>query len=176
MKNLLYLCFGLLVLSSCKTLVPFTENIKEQNNWTNAQIDQIQFYTSESITLYRQLNNNSTDIVSGKIKTVDGRQVEEIIIKKGTPGVVTAHPDSERLAISFEISDDYFLVFGVDGKRGDRYYLRLKEYKKGAYALVTYVDKVFEVHPNSLNAFLQVNMKKINKEQRKIRVAKGRKI
>lgn len=176
MRNIIYLCIFCFTLASCKTLVPFSSELREENNWKEDELNRIQFYTSETIILNRQLKNNSTNIVSGKVKTVNGRQVEEIIIKHGTPGVVSAYPDAERLAVSFEISDDYFLVFGVDKKRGDRYYLRLKEYEKNTLAKVTYSDQVFDVSPQSLNSYLVVNMKRINKEEKKLRVAKGRKL
>ncbi|MCD8528450.1 MAG: hypothetical protein LRY27_00350 [Chitinophagales bacterium] len=142
------------------------------------QIDvkRIQFYNSENIILHRQLNSNETGIVAGKIKVIDGKEVEEIIIKKGTPGIVVATPNNEILAVSFELGDNYYLTFGIDPKRGNRYYLRLKDYKKNEYALVSYSDKTYNISPQSLNSFLQVNVKRILKQQNKLRVAKGRKL
>lgn len=175
MKKLLIIAIVLLSFSSCKTLAPFTESLKNANDWKDNDLKQIQYYNSETIILHRQLNKNETGIVSGKVKVIDGKQVEEIIIKKGTPGIVTALP-LQKMAISFELGDDYYLTFGIDEKRGGRYYLRLKEYKKGEYALVTYQDKVYEVSPTALNSYLQVNLKKIDKQQRELRVAKGRKL
>ena len=176
MKSVLLSLVLIIGLSSCKTLVPYSQGMKELNNWNESQLRSLQFYNSETIILNRQLKSNSTDIVSGKVKMVDGREVEEIIIKRGTPGIVAAIPDANRLAVSYEISDDYFLTFGVDPKRGDRYYLRLKDYEKNQYATVTYSGKTFNVSPMALNSFLQVNMKQIKKEQKKLRVAKGRKL
>jgi len=175
MRNLILFVSFLLVLSSCKTLVPFTEDLKKTNSWKDTDLKQIQYYNSETITLRRQLNSNETGIVSGKIKVVDGQEVEEIIIKKGTPGVVTALPDN-KMAISFELGDDYYLTFGIDKKRGNKYYLRLRELKDGRYAYVTYNNQAYQLSRSSLNAYLQVNMKKINNEQRELRVAKGRKL
>ena len=175
MKNLLIFAFALVALSSCKTLVPFTENLKDSNSWKDTDLKQIQYYNSETIILHRQLNKNETGIVSGKVKVIDGKQVEEIIIKKGTPGIVTALP-LQKMAISFELGDDYFLTFGIDKKRGDKYYLRLRELKDGKYAIVTYNNKAYQLSPASLNSYLQVNLKKIDNQQRELRVAKGRKL
>lgn len=174
MKRLLVLIFPVLFLASCKTLVPFTNQLKQDNGWQQTELEAIQYYTSETIILNRHVKNDETSIVSGKIKTIDGRQVEEIIIKEGTPGIVTAFPDSERIAVSFEISDDYYLTFGIDQNRGGRYYLRLKDYKKNEYAKVTYIGQTYSLSPQSLNAFLEIDMKKIKKEQKSLRVAKGR--
>lgn len=176
MKNLIPLLLAIVLLSSCKTLVPYSEGLKVENNWKENDLKSLQFYSSETIVLNRQLKSNSTGIVSGKVKTVDGKEIEEIIIKKGTPGVAVALPDNERIAVSFEISDDYYLTFGIDGKRGDRYYLRLKDYEKNQFATVTYVSKEFNVSPQSLNSFLMVNMKQVKKIKKKLRVAKGRKV
>lgn len=170
------LILAIISLSSCKTLIPFSEELKTDNNWNEAQLKQIQYYNSETIVLNRQLKSNETGIVSGKIKMVDGKQVEEIIIRKGTPGIISAIPDSKRLAISFEIGDDHFLTFGIDPQRGGRYYLRLKDYKKNQYAVVSYFDKTYNISPQALNAYLQVNLKKINKLKTELRVAKGRKL
>lgn len=176
MKNVWFVILLVVGLSSCKTLIPFTQNLKDSNNWSDADMKRIQFYNSEAIVLHRQLTSNETGIVSGKIKMVDGKQVEEIIIKKGTPGIVVATPKDQIMAVSFEIGDDHYLTFGIDPKRGNRYYLRLKDFKANEYALVTYFDQAYNISPQALNAFLQVNLKKINKEQTKLRIAKGRKL
>jgi hypothetical protein len=176
MKKLLFIALALLTLTSCKTLIPFTENLKTDNNWSESQIKQIQFYNSEAIVLKRQLKSNEVGIVSGKIRMIDGKQVEEIIILKGTRGIIAALPSRQRMAISFEISDDHFLTFGIDPQRGDRYYLRLKDYEKNKFAIVTYFGKTYNIEQDALNSFLQVNLKKINKERTNLRVVKGRKL
>lgn len=176
MKKLLVFMMLLSFLASCKNLIPFTQDLKTTNKWTDEDLKKIQYYNSEIIVLHRQLNSNETDIISGKIKMVDGKQVEEIIINKGTPGIISALPDGSRMAISFEIGDDHYLTFGVDEQRGGRYYLRLKDYEKNKFALVTYFDKTYNLEPLALNAYLQVNLKKINKLQSELRVAKGRKL
>lgn len=163
-------------LNSCKTLIPFTEDLKTSNSWSEKDLKMIQYYNSETIVLNRQLKSNETGIVSGKIKMVDGKQVEEIIIRKGTKGVISALPDENRMAISFEIGDDHYLTFGVDKQRGGRYYLRLKDYEKNKFALVSYFGKTYNLSPQALNSYLQVNLKKIKKEQLSMRVAKGRKL
>ncbi|MEZ4978171.1 MAG: hypothetical protein R2772_02640 [Chitinophagales bacterium] len=176
MKNAFLIIFLFVALSSCKTLIPLTKDLQTNNSWSDEQMKNLQYYNSETIVLHRQLNSNETGIVSGKVKIIDGKQVEEIIIKKGTPGVLAAIPDDSRLAVSFEIGDDHYLTFGVDEKRGNRYYLRLKDFKKNEFAIVTYFNKTYNISPLSLDAYLQVNLKKINKIEKELRVAKGRKL
>lgn len=176
MKKLIFLLVPIFILSSCKTFVPFTNKLKTDNSWNESDIKKIQFYLSNTITLHRQLGNSETKIESGVIKTVDGKKVEEIIIKKGTPGIVTNFADKKRMAVSFEIDDSHYLTFGSYENRDGRYYLMLKDYQKDKWSKVTYVQKEFYISPASLQAFLQVDMKKILKEVRDQRVAGGRKL
>lgn len=165
-----------LFLNSCKTYVPFTKQLKAKNNWKKEDVKKIQFYLSNTIVLHRQMGESETTIESGKIKIVDGKKVEEIIIKRRTPGVVTNFRENNKMAISFEINDGHFLTFGSYSKRGGRYYLMLDSYKKDQWSKVTYVNKKYYISPESLQSFLQVDMKKIKKEERNQRVAEGRKI
>jgi len=176
MKKLILLLIPIMILSSCKTLVPFTNSLNTDNSWDEYDLRQIQFYLSNTITLYRQLNNSETKIESGVIKTVDGKKVEEVIIKKGTPGIVTTLVDKTKMSVSFEIDDNHFLTFGSYKNRAGRYYLMLKEYKKDRRSKVTYVQKEFFISNESLQSFLQVDMKRIKKEERDQRVAGGRKL
>jgi len=176
MKKLILLIVPFIIFSSCKTYAPFTKKLKTDNNWQEEDLKKIQFYLSNTIVLHRQLGQSETKIESGVIKMVDGKEVEEVIIKKGTPGIVTNIADQKRMAVSFEIDDGYYLTFGSYQNRGGRYYLMLKEFQKDRWAKVTYVNKEFYISPESLQAFLQVDMKKINKEERNQRVAEGRKL
>lgn len=174
MKKLIYLLLPFIILSSCKMYVPFTKDLKTKNSWSQNDIKKIQFYVSNTIILHRELGKSETKIESGVIKTVDGKKIEEVIIKKGTPGIVTTFTDKGSMAVSFEIDDGYYLTFGSYVNRGGRYYLMLRE--KGTYSKVTYVSKEYFISPESVQAFLQVDMKKINQEERNQRVASGRKL
>ena len=80
------------------------------------------------------------------------------------------------MAVSFEIDDGHFLTFGSYHRRGGRYYLMLDSYKKDKWSKVTYVGNKYYISPESLQSFLQVDLKKIKKEERNQRVAVGRKI
>ena len=174
MKKLIYLLLPFIILSSCKMYVPFTKDLKTKNSWSQNDIKKIQFYVSNTIILHRELGKSETKIESGVIKTVDGKKIEEVIIKKGTPGIVTTFTDKGSMAVSFEIDDVYYLTFGSYVNRGGRYYLMLRE--KNTYSKVTYVSKEYFISPESVQSFLQVDMKRINQEERNQRVAGGRKL
>lgn len=175
MRSVFFVLVITLLLTGCKSLAPFTNELRVDNQWSKGDLKNIQFYTSNKIVLNRQLKSNETEIVSGKIKMVDGKRVEQVIIKKGTPGVAVAFPDAERIAVSFEISDQYYLTFGVNPKRGKRFYLLGKDWK-GKIGKVTYDDRVFLTSPESSDVFLAIDLKRINKEDYKVRTAKGRKL
>lgn len=173
-------CFSFLlslfILPSCKNLVPYTDALRKQNNWSDAEIQRIQFYTSEEIVLYRELVSGSTQIVSGKIKKMNGREIEEIVIKRNTPGVVTEIPKEGKMYVSFEIGDSYYLSFGLNPEQRGRYVLLAKEWTKGGIGKVTYNGVEFQASPSSAAAYLQVDMRRRSKEAMDARVAKGRKV
>ena len=118
-------------LSSCTTkLTPFTDNMNKDFRWSDNELKNIQFYLSRDIVLWRDLGNSQTKVTNGKIKIVDGRKVEEVVFKKGTPGVYVFSPSNNKFAISFEESDSKFLMFGASKKVSGRFVLLAKEWNK----------------------------------------------
>lgn len=165
----------LLFIASCKNLVPYTDAMKKQNNWDESKLRKIQFYVSHQIVLQRELTKGSTEIVHGKIKKVNGKRVEEIIIREGTPGVLVDLPKENKMLVSFELSDNYFLSFGVNPNVGDKYVLLASEWNNGI-GRVTYNNQTFYTDQESKFAFLMVDLRKIQKMKIKQRIAKGRKV
>ena len=181
MKNLLLLLSltTVVLLSSCSPrLSPFTQDLYEDNNWSDADLKRIQFYLSEDIVMRRQARSGSSEIVGGEIKIVDGKRVDEIIIKKGTPGVFIFRPKEERFAISFEGgSDKRFLIFGPSERTRGRYTLRARQWKKRrGGGEITYDGRTYYTPSESAYAALLVDLKKIRNTKVKSREAKGRTI
>lgn len=175
MKKLIFLLVIATGVYSCKTLVPYTDAMKKRYNWTEEQIRRIQFYVSDDIVLHRQLSNSSTEIVQGKIKTIHGRKVDEIIIRAGTPGVLTELPREKKMMVSFEMGDDHSLSFGVNPNAGDKYVLLASEWNNGI-GKIHYTGMEYYTDPDSRYAHLLVDMRKIDKMQVRQRVAGGRKV
>ena len=124
----------------------------------------------------RELSGSRSEIVSGEIKMVDGRQVEEVVIRKGTPGVLLFMPEKDRFAVSFEDGGrERFLVFGPNPKVNGRYVLLASEWKRRS-GMVTYEEKKWQVDNNSAYASLLVDLKKVNKVSVDSRTAPGRRI
>jgi hypothetical protein len=175
MKNIILFATLLLLVSSCKNLVPYTDAMKKKYGWNEEQIKRIQFYVSHDIVLHRELTKGSTEIVQGKIKTIHGSKVDEIIIPSGTKGVVTEIPKENKLLVSFEIGDDHYLSFGVNPNASDKYVLLATDWKN-EMGKVHYAGYEYYTDPDSKYAFLLIDLRKIENSELHQRVAKGRKV
>ncbi len=175
MKKIILFTAIVSMLASCKNLVPYTDSMKQSHNWSNEQVKSIQFYLSHDIILHRELTQGSSDIVQGKIKIIDGRRVDEILIRAGTPGVVSEIPKEDKLKVSFEIGDDHSISFGVNPNVGEKYVLLASEWKNGL-GKVHYAGDEYYTDPNSKYSYLMVDLRRIDKSALKQHVAKGRKI
>jgi hypothetical protein len=106
---------------------------------------------------------------------VNGRKVEEVIVRRNTPGVFVFSPKDNRFAISFEESDDVYLMFGPNPKFGNKYSLLASDWKRRTGS-VTYDGRKWNVDGSDALANLMVDLKKTRKVSVNSRVAKGRKI
>ncbi len=175
MKKLMFLVLVISSLASCKNLVPYTDAMKKNHNWTTDQVKKIQFYVSHDIVLHRELVGGSTEIVQGKITVIDGKKVDEILIRAGTPGVLTDMPKEDKMIVSFEVGDDHSLSFGVNPSVGDKYVLLASEWRNGL-GKVHYAGGEYYTDPDSKYSVLLVDLRKIDKMDIKQHVAKGRKV
>ena len=176
LKLLLFLFIGLTFMTSCSDkLTPFTERLYQEQGWSDSELKKIQFYTSEDITLFRELSQGDSKIVSGEIKIRNGRKVDEVKIKKGTPGIFLFKPKEDKFAISFESDgDDKFLIFGASERRGGRYQLLAKDWKRRGYGKVTYAGSEYRINSESAYASLLVDLDRKRSTKVKSRTARGR--
>ena len=169
-----------ILISSCSPkLTPFTERLQEENGWSENELKKIQFYVSDDIVLRRQATKGTSKIERGEIKIVDGKRVEEVVIRKGTPGVFLFQPKEGNFAISFESRDDEdpYLVFGPSRKARGRYTLRAKDWKSDRNGgKISYDGKAFYTPTESAYAVLMVDLKRIKDTKVKSRTAGGRTI
>lgn len=175
MKHYFLLVTAVWLLAACSPrLTPFTQKFYESYEFKTEDLKRIQFYLSEDVVLRRDIGSGNVEIIRGEIKVIDGRKVEQIIIRKGTPGVLVTLPKENRFAISFEPEDDSkFLMFGPNEKLGRRYTLLAAEWKKHT-GIITYGDQKFYTDAHNGLAMLMVNLDKMFQEQRRSHVAKGR--
>jgi hypothetical protein len=175
MNKLIFLSFIFLGLIACSpTLTPFSQKLYDDQKWSLEELQKIQFYLSDDIVLYRKVASGETTINNGKIKMVNGEKIEEVIFKKGIPGVLIFMPKADRFAISFDSdTDPKYLIFGPNPKMTSRYVLLGKEWDRNS-GQVTYDNQVYETYSGSAFAGLLVNLKRANKLERKSSEVKGR--
>ena len=179
MKNLIFFSILSLVLTvtSCSPdLTPFSEDIRAKAKLDEGTLKKVQFYLSKDVVIQREAGEGTTEVKGGKIKVVDGKRVEEIIIPEGTPGVLIMMPQTNRMAVSFEAdSDQKFLMFGPNPNQHNNYTLLSKEWKNGV-GTITYDGKEYNTNSESGRAVLMVDADFIRKLDVDSRKAKGRKI
>lgn len=176
-QNLVLLASLVVVLfSACSNnLSYFTEELNDRYRWTEDELKKIQFYVSQDIVLKREISGGDREVVSGKIKIEDGRQIEEVVIRKGTPGAYLFSPKEDRFAIGFEESSERYLIFGPSPKYSDRFVLLASDWDRRS-GNVSYDNKTWRVSSDDAYAALLVDLRKINKVDVNSRVAKGRKV
>ncbi len=125
LSTLVLAAVALTVFGGCKSLVPFTHELRTEHGLTDDEIKNLQFYVSHDITLRREIESGGRKITPGhKLLLISGKQIEEVVIAAQTPGVaVKIGP--RALAVSFQPGTA--LVFGVKSSRlamDDRGFLR----------------------------------------------------
>ncbi len=160
-SQFIFLCFAMGLFSSCSSpYTYFTKRLYEEEKWTAEDVETIQFYLSKDIILTRALGGDETKIYDGKISVINGRSVERIILRAGTPGVLVHMPAEDRFAISFEQSDDEaYLMFGPSADRDYRYVLLAQEWDRHM-GKVHYKDKLYTVDAESAFSSLMIDLKK----------------
>lgn len=164
-------------LASCaSTYSYYTRDIHESANWDDAELSRVQFYISNDIVLWRDITKGESVVTNGKIKMVNGREVEEVVIKRGTPGVYLFSPQKKQYAISFDPNDDSkYLIFGPSEKVGERYVLLAKEWDR-RFGKVTYGDQVYRTSAESAFAYLMVDISKTKSTRVTSERPSGRKV
>ena len=174
-----YIIFFLAIgfLTNCSpSLTPYTKSLHEESGWNNDELKRIQFYLSDDIVLYRQLNTGESVIDAGKIKIKDGKKIEEIVFKKGTPGAFLFSPKKNRFAISFEEGNDApFLIFGPHPKINNRFVLLAKDWNRRT-GQVSYKNKVYKTSSSSAYSCLMVDLERARKLSKKTHQAEGRRV
>ena len=161
-----------LLLASCsESLSTYTSSVQRNGNFTEEQVRQIQFYISDDIILQRDLSAASTTISGGTVKMVNGREVEEVVIPAGTPGVVVGSAGS-ILHVSFDASGQ-FLRFGPNPGAGGKYTVMAYDWQ-GSVGYVMYGDQQFRLVPYGQYAHLLLDMERYDQVTKSTKEVSGR--
>lgn len=177
MKRLLpVLALFTFLFSSCgPRLSPLTQRLVDGQNWTQDELKRIQFYLSEDLVLTRSIRSGTSQIRNGQVKIVDGREVEQVVFKRNTPGVFVFEPKTNRMAVSFERSDENFLVFGPNPNAGNRYVIMAADWDRRS-GTVTYAGKKWQVSASDAYASLMIPLKRLRDRDVSGKVVGGRRL
>ena len=174
MKNFTVYLTLLVVVASCTPqLVPYSQKLQGETGLDEDQLKQVQFYNSHRIVLFRELGKSTSEIVSGEIKIIDGKQIEQIVINPLTPGVMVNSSNGKRFGISFEQGPDRYLVFGLNPRKAGTYTIFARDWENQT-ATIDYDGKEFKLAPQSSESMLLVNLKKLNQFKVHSRTVSGR--
>ncbi len=177
MKSLLYfLISSSLLLTSCsKKLTYFSDRLQNENNWSEAELKRIQFYVSQDIVLYKSTSSGGSKIEDGQIQIKDNSNVKQVVIKKGTPGILVFSPKDDRFAVSFDDDSDKYLMFGPSDRNNGRYTLLAKNWNRRS-GIIRYGGQEYRTNSESAYAALMVDIKRASDANYKKETAGGRKV
>ena len=176
MKNFtLYLMLIVITASCTPQLVPYSQKLQRETGLGEDQLRQVQFYNSHRIVLFRELGRSTSEIVSGEIKIIDGKQIEQVVINPLTPGVLVNSSDGKRFGISFEQGPDRYLVFGLNPRKAGTYTIFARDWSNNT-ATIDYDGKEFKLAVQSTESMLLVNLKKLNQFKVRSRTVSGRQV
>ena len=178
----LMVLFGILGLLGCENRpqvrstfdkIPFTHSLRMEYNLTPPELKRLQFYVSHPIQLRHVDTSGKYEIAKGKLVVKDGKDVNEIVVNRGTPGIAVDVRDPE-LRVSFEENFSFGFVRGT-GPQSDVYVLAFVNNEQGQ-PIVRYGGADFQMEQNSQLAHLLINKEELTEIVNKRRVLPGRRI
>jgi hypothetical protein len=173
-KTIFYAAICTLLLSACSPKVQYTSYLATKYQLTEADLKKVQFYTSEDIILSTKESSSKTETENGNIVVSSNTAEDQIIIKKGTPGILEKQVGTDKVYISFEVGEGKYLVFGSTGQR-EPFRLQAENWNEGKGKL-TYGGKTYYASGYSGTAHLLVYIKKFQKKKSNQKVVEGRKV
>jgi len=106
-----------LLATGCRGFIDFTHELRDQHSLTRDELKNLQFYTSSTITLRRELESGGKQITGNhKLLLVAGKTIEEVVIESRTPGIAVAVSD-HSITVSFEQGTSLEFVASGNGAR-----------------------------------------------------------
>ena len=173
-KNNLFIGIVIVLLSSCSPRVPFTQAVREQYKLTAEDLKHIQFYISDPVYLRRGSNaQNEKATDQGTLVVKSGNTVEQVVVKKNTPGAVDEDVDADQLSVAFEDGADKHLIFGSKSDQYGYYHLLALSWDKGR-GKINYGSETYYSNVGSDQAILMFRMKSLKEFKVTNKVAKGK--
>jgi hypothetical protein len=116
-RSFLVLSVISVVAVSCSNKVPYTTYLANKYQFTENDLKKIQFYTSEDIILNTTESSSNVGTQNGEVVISSNNSQDQIVIKRGTEGVLEKQIGTDKVSISFEVGEGKFLIFGTTGQR-----------------------------------------------------------
>ena len=174
MKNIFLVAvfFTSMLISSCSSLIVFTDEIRDNLEKNDLDVKKVQFYNSDKIIIKRNLSKEETQIAKSTIKLKNGQYFEEIIIPKHTKGIAIDE-EYKYLNIAFESGENRYLRFTLND---DNNYQISADSWKDDYGCINYDTTKYFIVPKSSATILMVNKQYITNYEKNRRVLKGRSV
>lgn len=194
----------LAALSGCASYVPFTQELRDQHHLQTADLKNLQFYNSHTITLRREVERGGREVTGGhKLLVIAGKQIEEVEIPEHTPGVVVG-ADEASLEVSFDEGTSFrFRLHGPDpvqdpvvltgggfatppdpfpgnttrkDEEPRRHFLGSGNFWLTENGQITFQGKTWDAIKDSMNAHLVISTESLEEVEEQKTVLKGRKL
>lgn len=186
MRNLLFLPILLILFSSCsKRLVPLTDSLRKEYNLTDEVMPSLQYYISQDVVFTRGTSSSKLNIKKGVIYDTKGKKVDEIIIYEKTPGIcidvvgsdLKLSYDKNESPVDFGVYPDYQKDFtGKIVKKDNPNYRLQADYWGPVSGEFMFGEKAMHTSSENRYAHLLVNLRNISNVEKKLHVARGRKV
>ncbi len=175
--RILVAVFGITIITSCSPKIVFTPELHAKLVRDSVNLNKVQFYNSEEIYLTREeFKDEEVDVKKGQIRFEKGKFIEEVLIKKHTPGICVSDT-TYHLNVSFENENDRYLQFGrMQTKKLAPYYKLYGLKWSDGVGVVRYGDTLFATQPGAGSSVLLVKKSQVYNLIKEKRVAKGRKV
>ncbi|MDB5969486.1 MAG: hypothetical protein JWQ90_1936 [Hydrocarboniphaga sp.] len=165
LKTALMPCLGLLLASCASTgyadRVAFTDGLSSEYKLGSEQKRMLQYYVSDTIRLVRSASAGQTGIRDGRLVSSSSRDVDQVIIDGGTPGVVLASGPN-WMAVSFDTGSYLYFVSRANRQTwlaedyvDDQYYLYLPDFN-GQAGTVRLGSTIYTATDDSFRAHLVI--------------------
>ncbi len=176
MRVFLGLAFVALLVSSCGTMVPYTDSLKDQFDLSPENLVKVQFYTSANVILEKSSSSgNQTTGNDGTLVSNTSSTQERVIIPKNTPGRFEKLGANNEIIVRFEVGNGKTLSFATrPTQTNGRYYL-VADWKQNG-GTVEYGNTTYNVQSGGSSSYLVVKQRKLARKKRKDRIVKGMKV
>jgi hypothetical protein len=166
----------IILLSSCAAHKSyFTSDVRLRLERNHISTEKLQFYIDRNVELRREVSSRDAKVTDGKIKLVNGKYINIVKLKKGTPGVCTGFY-TNSLNVSFENGAGQYLPFGVPEYGTNNIYQIMAQNWINGTGKVMYEGNTYFIQPGGVEARLLIDKSIIDKFDVKSRTMHGRKV